>query len=399
MSIVNHDYYYMLHNFGGPSIVHAYGQPSSYSMRNWSDGFDYYYFCIGEGKVLDHFPLHTWLPHGILTQVKYMDNFRLAIHNAHEAFDSCIWWIYKHVVERYSIPANKILFLTNSFDAKARAKKVAEEFGGLSINVEVMVDFEFAVRSRLEEPGRMELLPSTLEHKEYPKAFLNFNRRWRPHRPLFVALLAANDMLKYGHISFGESDDPFPRFPKAYEYLIDDTWDYKKIRPILEQNKESICAIPDMYLDTTDLVTNRADLDVASEAYLYNETYFSVVSETNYYMDKKGHEGTRFLSEKVFKPIIYKHPFLVVSTPGIIKALHSIGYQTFSPYIDETYDTIESDEDRMLCIVDEVYRLSTLNKKGLRRFINGVKEITEYNFRQIMTKRTFTDGIYGSIDD
>ena len=42
----------------------------------------------------------------------------------------------------------------------------------------------------------------TLQNK-HDKAFLNLNRRWRAHRPMFVALLKANKLLDKGLVSFG----------------------------------------------------------------------------------------------------------------------------------------------------------------------------------------------------
>jgi hypothetical protein len=46
----------------------------------------------------------------------------------------------------------------------------------------------------------------TLVDKPYEKKFLNFNRRWRPHRPALVALLYATGILDKGYVSLAASD-------------------------------------------------------------------------------------------------------------------------------------------------------------------------------------------------
>ena len=43
----------------------------------------------------------------------------------------------------------------------------------------------------------------TLHQPSYNKKYLNLNRRWRAHRPMFVALLKANKILEEGLVSFG----------------------------------------------------------------------------------------------------------------------------------------------------------------------------------------------------
>lgn len=63
----------------------------------------------------------------------------------------------------------------------------------------------------------------------------------------------------------------------------------------------------------------------------YSETAFSMVSESDI-----GQE--RFISEKIFKPIAYQHAFVVHGTPGTLRYLHELGFETFDHVIDESYD-------------------------------------------------------------
>ena len=63
----------------------------------------------------------------------------------------------------------------------------------------------------------------------------------------------------------------------------------------------------------------------------YAQTNFSMVSESEIIQQ-------RFISEKIFKPMAFQHAFVVHGTPGTIKYLHELGFETFGHAIDESYD-------------------------------------------------------------
>ena len=68
------------------------------------------------------------------------------------------------------------------------------------------------------------------------------------------------------------------------------------------------------------------------EAWPYRSTCFSIVTETQFRND------VLFVSEKVWKPIRNRHPFLVVGTPGTLSYIRRLGFRTFTPLIDERYE-------------------------------------------------------------
>ena len=68
------------------------------------------------------------------------------------------------------------------------------------------------------------------------------------------------------------------------------------------------------------------------------ESLVQVVTETSYY-GKKNH-----LTEKTFKPIVLKQPFILVSNRGSLEYLRKYGFETFSSVWDESYDTLPDDQ-------------------------------------------------------
>jgi hypothetical protein len=227
----------------------------------------------------------------------------------------------------------------------------------------------------------------TLEKKKYTKSFLNFNRRWRIHRPCLVGLLHSMNLLDKGLVSLGRSEDNF-NWSDIFDEISTILTDDEELYQLFVSNKESICNLPDMYLDTTNLVSpNRARIKLPDVQYtdtlkLYQNTYFSIVSETHFF-----NGPGRFFSEKTFKPIAFMHPFILMSQPYSLKILRDLGYKTFHPYIDERYDTETNDVSRLKMILNEVKRLSNLNDEEVSTFIDMVKPITEHNFLNLITKK------------
>jgi hypothetical protein len=108
---------------------------------------------------------------------------------------------------------------------------------------------------------------------------------------------------------------------------------------------------------------------------LQQSVYWHVVSETVFYYPKL------HLTEKIFKPIVNRRPFILVGAPGNLAYLKSYGFKTFDNWIDESYDK-ETDPDlRIKMVVDQVKKLSMLSTSQLNKMHEEIKEITEYNFK------------------
>ena len=49
------------------------------------------------------------------------------------------------------------------------------------------------------------------------------------------------------------------------------------------------------------------------------------------------------VSEKIYKPLAYQHPFVVYGSEGTLRYLKRNGFETFSNLWDESYDDVEND--------------------------------------------------------
>jgi hypothetical protein len=103
---------------------------------------------------------------------------------------------------------------------------------------------------------------------------------------------------------------------------------------------------------------------------LYTETYFNVVTETNFEIPHT------LCSEKIYKPILMGHPFIAVSNYKFYQHLKDRGYKTFDALIDESFDNIENNEDRLTSIVNSIDKLC---QQDLDDFLAKAKPICEHN--------------------
>lgn len=119
------------------------------------------------------------------------------------------------------------------------------------------------------------------------------------------------------------------------------------------------------------------------DVFIYDTSYFSLVTETVFAQNAGLHDDIFYecfdFSEKTFRPIKFKHPFVLLARPNSLKILREYGYKTFHPYINESYDTIENDEERLLAIIEEVKRLCSLSDSQWINLQRHLKDIVEFN--------------------
>ena len=109
----------------------------------------------------------------------------------------------------------------------------------------------------------------------------------------------------------------------------------------------------------------------------YENSYFSIVSETAF------PEPTYFSTEKIFRPMLHFHPFIVYGSPYTLKNLQELGFKTFNGFIDESYDNVLSPFKRMQIITREVKRLCSMDKLDLHNWYYDMHDILLHN-RELM---------------
>ena len=107
----------------------------------------------------------------------------------------------------------------------------------------------------------------------------------------------------------------------------------------------------------------------------YTDTWYSVVTETIFDYPHS------FRTEKIYKPIIMAHPFVVAANAGYLRDLRNAGFQTFNSVIDEGYDQIDCPSTRLERIIETVHSIS---RGGAKHFWEATRDICKYNQQHLV---------------
>ena len=141
-----------------------------------------------------------------------------------------------------------------------------------------------------------------------------------------------------------------------------------------------------------DLIPNSYDYKIDGlQDYLnvlpYFNSYFNIVTESVWgpgYDNPKCDDGLYpqkiHITEKVWKPIISFQPFILISSKNNLKKLREWGFKTFDGWIDESYDELETYEERKKVINKEILRLCNMSRKELEKWYWSMEDILVHNF-------------------
>lgn len=213
------------------------------------------------------------------------------------------------------------------------------------------------------------------------KKFVCFNKVPRLHRIMIMSGLIERNLFNLGYCSFEGDPNLLSTIDTFLPSNVSENFKIFKNKLPLRLN----------------ITKNRSNpIDIVDEDVMYHDTsYFSIVTETTFYNDEQLNFTTcetldsLFLTEKTFRPIALKHPFLLVSNYRALKGLRSLGYKTFHPFINENYDNEFNDKIRLQLILNEAERLCKLSDEEWIHLQQKIKPIIEHNFKLLTTRRNF----------
>lgn len=109
---------------------------------------------------------------------------------------------------------------------------------------------------------------------------------------------------------------------------------------------------------------------------VYLDSWVSVISEAGF----PDSAGQLFLSEKIFKPIVSYHPFIIMGDRGSLKELRKMGYKTFDGFIDESYDDLPTFE-RFDAIIESIKKIIAIKDK--RAWYESMSDILIHNYNNL----------------
>lgn len=372
--LLNIDKVYYLNTYspGHPTATIQHTRPYL-SNRNFNDQ-DYWLIQFSCDLSFKVYPFGLLVPEEVIDKIRNRQVF-LILDNAYEYFYKVVESVYVDIVQQFNIPPEQIILSSGNYDLAHRVKQYAEQTNQQELKVEYFNYYELSTFNHYMH-HRQKFIP-TLQKTEYSKKFLCLNRRWRVHRTLLLTLLYNKNLIDQGHISFkhGEDNQSWQEMRNSMHHyyrqhhetlkIIDQC--FLGIKEILPLNLDDVYLKPDQEYEMM--------LNPTMDHY-YVDTYFSVVTETTHDRELEG----RFITEKTFKPIALRHPFIMIGPARMLEALRELGYRTFDGIIDESYDQEPNEVKRIEMAVNEIERLSNLSGDELQNFIIRARDICFYNY-------------------
>jgi hypothetical protein len=214
------------------------------------------------------------------------------------------------------------------------------------------------------------------------KKYITFNRltgNARVYRSFFVAELQKNKLLEHGHVSYSDVCPEHGYYEEnilasitthnvSAEYVLNARHQLDQIDfPLRIDQKHN------QFIENDSMRINA--IEECMESFLY------VVTETCYWDTKK------HLTEKIFKPIITKQPFLLLACAHNLEYLRSYGFKTFRAWWDESYDTIQDPIQRLQAVVKIINDICAMSNERLEEILTEMQEVLDYNYNWFYNKQ------------
>jgi len=207
--------------------------------------------------------------------------------------------------------------------------------------------------------------------------FISLNRsNWKVHRTLIGCLFT---QLKSDKILWS-----FINKPSEYHKNSDDN--------LMEGHHEATEYIRKLFYDNIDDVESMREIDTTgsdnkfgfrtSDTFNKNislSAYFDIVTESSFQYD------AIFFTEKIIKPIVNLHPFIVVSNNGYLKYFREyLGFKTFDCIFDESYDDIEDPYQRIQFIFKQIVNILEKPQNELNEMYKKAFDVCKYNRNRLL---------------
>jgi hypothetical protein len=208
---------------------------------------------------------------------------------------------------------------------------------------------------------------SVADHIEYKtnndiKDYVCQQKRLRNHRIWFYLKLFENNLIRNGLVSM----NPFSHRQAHMDgkvYSENLVYDANKILPLMIYGQGNTEKDDNYYIRR-----------IVPQIYL--DSWVTLISDASF----SDNDHTLFLSEKVFKPISCRHPFIIVGNKGSLKQLRKMGYKTFEGFIDESYDDLTTFE-RYDAIIESIKKIINIEDK-LSWYLS-MQEILDHNYKTL----------------
>ncbi len=321
----------------------------------------YYPIVVSLWLIIDNIE-HLEIPKDILNSIN-AGKCKILLVNPFEGWEWDYWEsLVDKIAEKFSLTRKNFVCLTGNHSNLTDLNKIVFNF------------WEFGYQYNLIDEHRTVFTQSVKEQHAKPHKFICLNRRPHFHRLAITQKLF--DIKDQGILTCAKQGAIAP------EYF---TMHLKKLKEYSEEThdkfvKDILPLLPLTVDDGIDVEVENPALDFKYDKFF--DSYIHVVTETFF----EQLSNRMFFSEKTFKAMAMLQPFIFFGQKHSLKTLQNLGYKTFHPYINESYDDVDNDLQRMNLAVGELKRLVNMDHDQLWLLIQKLLPVIEHNFLHIMTR-------------
>lgn len=218
------------------------------------------------------------------------------------------------------------------------------------------------------------------------KKFVSHNGVYKGHRTLLYDTLVQNDLLKdtffsYNAYNIFDTNISGPEDVKRetdYEYHMGEILYESNINDLekiysRERHQELLTELPIVL----DYIPNLSNVDQYAFTLPYTcNSYIEIIGCTALH----GWEEI-YTSEKIFKPFMSFQIPIFIGQSGLIKTLKTLGFKMFDNVIDNSYDDIENNLERVQAVCEEIKRLGSLSREQIHNLYWDYEEEFKHNSR------------------
>lgn len=321
-----------------------------------SDSTYYFPFIVSMGSIFDVMDEVT-IPKSVIRDIKN-GNCKILVSNAFEGWHWEFWKsLVSPIMTRYNISFNDFVFVCANLSTDPALKTVYDNFWENQTqrnNLQSLID-----------RGNSSILSKI--HRT--KKFICLNRR--PGAARFAGVTLLYPYLDSGYLSLSiEGGVPNSGYVSYQERLFQT--DFPKIhKKYLKSNLKNV--LPLTIDDNVNAAKENPVNDQSTDKF-YN-SFLHICAET--YQDYK--LDRMFFSEKIFKPMVYMQPFIILGQPNSLSMLRSMGYKTFGNVIDERYDSIQDDAKRLHAAINSAIKFFNRPDADLHNDMIEINSILMHN--------------------
>ncbi len=213
-----------------------------------------------------------------------------------------------------------------------------------------------------------------LEQRRIRRHYITFNRltsNERMYRSLFVSELYKNKLLSKGHVSFSIDCPDGGHFADTLKAGVQR---FNLDQSLVDQAINNLNSVGELRIDYRGQhIPNQSMLLSPLPALM--ESFLFVVTETCYWQPKT------HLTEKIFKPIVLRMPFVLLGCANNLEYLRSYGFKTFGEFWDESYDQIADPVQRLQAVTKIIKDVCDQSPAELARMLSAMSPILEHNYQ------------------